>query len=213
MQLNTILNRVQRHRSFVYGKIRWAETATGELAIEVEIRPRANSRPVCSGCRRPGPGYDTRPPRRFGFVPLWGILVFFLYAMRRVECARCGVIVEEVPWAVGKHRMTTTYAWFLARWAKRLSWIEVARAFGTGWDTVASLGLDIPHPTLGEWTPITVELDLGADAPGADGPTNLRDALTRASSPAARDAFTSTASPGRRSSRRTAVAASIETSY
>ena len=29
--------------------------------------------------------------RRFQFVPLWGILVFFLYAMRRVDCRRCGM--------------------------------------------------------------------------------------------------------------------------
>jgi hypothetical protein len=42
--------------------------------------------------------------------------VFFLYALRRVQCARCGVRVEHVPWAHGKHQLTTTYAWFLARW-------------------------------------------------------------------------------------------------
>lgn len=138
MQLKTILNRVQKHRSFVYGKIRWVEgeSESDQLSVEVEIRARANSRPVCSGCGRCGPGYDRLPKRRFEFVPLWGIVVFFVYAMRRVECGRCGVTVEMVPWAQGKHRITTTYAWFLARWAKRLSWIEVARAFGTSWETV-----------------------------------------------------------------------------
>lgn len=136
MQVKTILNRVQKHRSFVYGKVRWAEVDADQLAIEVEIHPRANSRAVCSGCGRRGPGYDTLPVRRFEFVPLWGIVVFFLYAMRRVDCERCGVTVEAVPWAQGKHQITTTYAWFLARWAKRLSWAEVARAFGSSWDTV-----------------------------------------------------------------------------
>ena len=74
--------------------------------------------------------------RHFEFVPLWGILVFFVYAMRRVDCDRCGVKVEVVPWATGKQQITTTYAWFLARWAKRLSWTEVARTFHTSWDTV-----------------------------------------------------------------------------
>ncbi|MBI4588506.1 MAG: transposase [Candidatus Rokubacteria bacterium] len=38
--------------------------------------------------------------------------------------------------AEGKHRLTTTYAWFLARWAKRLSWTEVAEAFRTTWEQV-----------------------------------------------------------------------------
>ena len=35
---------------------------------------------------RPAPGYDTLALRRFAFVPLWYLLVIFLYAMRRVEC-------------------------------------------------------------------------------------------------------------------------------
>ena len=30
-------------------------------------------------------------PRSFEFVPLWGILVFLAYRMRRVDCTRCGV--------------------------------------------------------------------------------------------------------------------------
>ena len=119
MQIKTILNRVEKHASFVYGKIRWSHAAGLELALEVDILPRRNSRPVCSGCHRRGPGYDTLPVRHFEFVPLWGIVVFFLYAMRRVQCDRCGVKVEVVPWAVGKRRITTSYAWFLAGWAKR----------------------------------------------------------------------------------------------
>ena len=41
-----------------------------------------------------------------------------------------------MPWADGKHQLTTTYAWFLARWAKRLSWREVATVFHTSWDHV-----------------------------------------------------------------------------
>ena len=57
--------------------------------------------------------------------------------MRRVDCATCGhVRVEQVPWAEGKHQLTTTYAWFLARWAKRLSWREVATTFRTSWESV-----------------------------------------------------------------------------
>jgi transposase len=56
--------------------------------------------------------------------------------MRRVECPDCGVRVERVPWAEGKKHLTTTYAWFLAGWAKRLSWLEAARAFQTTWENV-----------------------------------------------------------------------------
>ncbi len=135
MRLKTILNRVQRHRGFVYGAIRLVEEG-GALVVEAELRPRATSRPTCSGCAQSGPGYDTLAPRRFEFVPLWGLPVFFCYAMRRVACRTCGVRVETVPWAAGKHQLTTTYAWFLARWAKRMSWAEVAEAFRTTWEHV-----------------------------------------------------------------------------
>lgn len=38
--------------------------------------------------------------------------------------------------APGYDRLTTSYRWFLARWAKRLSWQEVATVFGTTWEHV-----------------------------------------------------------------------------
>jgi transposase len=135
MQLKTILNRVQPFKSFVYGNAKWVED-TGRPTLEVEVHARKNGQAICSGCGRPSPGYDRLPERRFEFVPLWGIAVFFVYAMRRVDCRRCGVTVERVPWAVGKSHLTTSYRWFLARWAKRLSWDEVACIFHTTWRNV-----------------------------------------------------------------------------
>jgi transposase len=135
MQLKTILNRVQKFKSFVYGAILWVD-GEKEPTIAVEVLPRANSRAICSCCNRKRPGYDRLPERWFEFIPMWGIKVFLVYAPRRVACPRCGVRVEKMPWASGKHRLTETYAWFLAGWAKRLSWKEVAEAFRTTWDHV-----------------------------------------------------------------------------
>jgi transposase len=135
MLLKTILNRVEKHRSFVYGAARLLEEGE-QLVLEVDVHPRANGKAVCSGCGKRRTGYDRLPPRRFEFVPLWGIAVFFVYMMRRVKCPRCGVVVEAVPWARGKSPVTTSYAWFLARWAQRMSWMDVARAFHTSWESV-----------------------------------------------------------------------------
>jgi transposase len=135
MQLKTILNRIEHFKSFVYTKPHMTDEE-GELAIEVTIEPRANGRPICSGCQQVRAGYDRLPVRRFEYVPLWAIPVFFLYAMRRVDCPKCGVTVEQVPWGDGKCHLTTSYRWFLARWAKRLSWKEVACVFHTTWDNV-----------------------------------------------------------------------------
>ena len=136
MQLRTILNRVQKHQSFIYTDIKLKEGE--QLKLDIAIRPRSNSRPICSGCGLKRPGYDTLPVRQFEFIPFWGILVNFVYAMRRVNCPDCGIKVERVPWADGKRTVTNAYAWFLSRWAKQLSWSQTAEAFRTSWYTVYS---------------------------------------------------------------------------
>ena len=71
MLLKTILNRIERYKSFVYGKVRMLEEE-GVLAIEVEVEARANGRPICSGCGRPAPGYDRQAKRleRDGYEPV-----------------------------------------------------------------------------------------------------------------------------------------------
>lgn len=136
MQLKTILNRVTNYKSFVVEKVNFTENSE-QLALEVSMRPRANGRPICSGCGKVRPGYDrAEEPRRFEFVPLWMIPVVFVYCMRRVDCPTCGVKVERVPWAKGKSPMTTEYKWFLAGWARRMCWKDVSETFRVSWDRV-----------------------------------------------------------------------------
>lgn len=133
MDLTTILNRCHPVPGFVYQAARFAPTGT---TIEVSVRPRVGSAAICSGCQKPAPGYDHLPQRRIEFIPLYGFLVFFLYAMRRVSCKSCGIVVEQVPWASGKHHLTKTYMQFLANWARKLSWQETAETFHASWDKV-----------------------------------------------------------------------------
>src|SRR5882724_11159944 len=85
MELITILNHCHRHRGFVYQNARFSPD---KKTIEVEVRPRQGAAAVCSGCHKPAPGYDHLPKRRFEFIPFWGILVFLLYQMRRVNCRK-----------------------------------------------------------------------------------------------------------------------------
>jgi transposase len=54
MQLKAILNRIQKHRGFVYGPTRLVGDAP-DLRLEVDIYPHRRSRPRCSQCRRRGP--------------------------------------------------------------------------------------------------------------------------------------------------------------
>jgi transposase len=159
MQLRAILNRVEKQKGFVYRNARFTNDGS---EILVDIHPHGRSRPVCSKCGRKGPQYDTLSERRFEFVPLWAIAVFFLYSMRRVDCRRCGVTVERVPWADSKHRSTYSYRIFLATWAKRLSWKETATIFGTSWDTVFRAVQWIVH-----WGVVHREIE-GIEAIGID---------------------------------------------
>lgn len=140
MQLKTLLNRVHPVKGFVYQKVQMVE-APGQLSgwrLDVEVRPRRGSRGHCSGCGKRGRTYDHLDERRFEFVPLWGIAVVLIYAMRRIDCSRCGPTVEWVPWVEpgSKCRATLALRVFLARWARRLSWQEVAEVFAVSWETV-----------------------------------------------------------------------------
>ena len=135
MHLQTILNRLYRHKGFVYQTPTFFQDGERE-GIQVPVRPRQGSRPICSGCQRRRPGYDRLAERSFQFVPLWGLAVYLVYRMRRVDCPHCGVTVERVPWAQGKEHQTEAFTWFLVFWAKLLSWQQVANVFQVSWGTV-----------------------------------------------------------------------------
>lgn len=151
MLLTRLLNACHHFPGFVYQGARLCELSN---TIEIDVRPRRGSRPRCSCCSQPARGYDTLAVRRFEFIPIWGFAVILLYAMRRVECRRCGVKVEEVPWGIGKHTLTKAYMLYLAQWARKLSWQETARSFHTSWDKVSQavewvVQWGLAHRTLG----------------------------------------------------------------
>lgn len=135
LEVKTILNRIQHFSGFVYQEVR-LRCRWRRLRIEIRVEPHQSIRGKCSQCRRPAPGYDRLPERAWLFVPLWGIKTYFLYASRRVECPEHGVVVEHIPWSEGKRPITLAMMGFLARWARRLSWRETARAFQTSWEAV-----------------------------------------------------------------------------
>lgn len=135
MRIETLLNHCYRHKSFVYERCR-LENVDGKEALVADIVPRKNGKALCPKCEKPSPLYDTRGERRFDFVPLWNIPVYFRYTMRRVNCPEHGVRVEQVPWADSKSPLTKAYELVLAHWARKMSWSEVAESFGTSWDKV-----------------------------------------------------------------------------
>ena len=154
MRLPRILNQCHPIPAFDYGQARFTED---RQAILITVRPRKGSPAICSGCHQPAPGYDQSPtPRRFEFSGFWGYQVFLVYWMRRVCCKQCGVVVEEVPWGMGKHSSTKVHMHFLGHWARKLSWKETAEEFRTSWDKVHDAvayldawGLELPARNRG----------------------------------------------------------------
>jgi transposase len=141
LSLKTLLNQVERLEGFVYESSELSKPLGGRFkvsapTIEICLRPHQSKLGKCSQCQAPAPGYDRLPERRFQFVPLWGMAAYFIYAPRRLECPRCGIHVEHLPWALGKRPVTLSFAWFLASWAKLLSWQEVSQRFQTSWESV-----------------------------------------------------------------------------
>lgn len=126
---------MQRFRGFAYREIRLVGEDS-QARIEVRLEAHAGLPPRCSLCREPCAGYDRLPERRWRFVPLWGIAVFFFFAPRRVACPAHGVVVEHMPWSAGKSPLSTALMGFLATWARRLSWRETARIFHSSWEAV-----------------------------------------------------------------------------
>jgi len=102
-----------------------------QVRFEPEIRPRQGNLGDWSvqrgDWRSPGVSFyehacfssDQLTERRYELHSVLGVLVFLLYAMRRVDCRHCQtVVVEEVPWGTGKNQLTNDYMLFLARWAR-----------------------------------------------------------------------------------------------
>ena len=62
-----------------------------------------------------------------------------LYRPRRVDCVRCGVRVEDFPWAEPWARTTRALSNAVAELARELSWQGTARHYGLNWKSVAGI--------------------------------------------------------------------------
>jgi transposase len=136
--VKSILNKAQPIKGFLYESVKYSQTAP--QTIEAVVYPRKGSRARCSGCQKPCPTYDHLDTRTWIMPPLYTFALVLIYTMRRVECSSCGVVVEKVPWATGKYSLCDGFRLFLAHWARKLSWEEVALSFGVSWaDVYASI--------------------------------------------------------------------------
>jgi len=94
----------------------------------------------CGVCRqRCRAVHSVRPEREWRDLSMRKLPLILRYRPRRVECPRCGVRVEDFPWAEPWARVTTALANAVATLARELSWQGTAREYGLNWKSVATI--------------------------------------------------------------------------
>jgi len=94
----------------------------------------------CGLCRqRCRKVHSLQKPRVWRDLSMRKLPLQLRYRPRRVECPRCGVRVEDFPWAEPWARVTTALSNAVARLARELSWQGTARQYGLNWKSVATI--------------------------------------------------------------------------
>jgi transposase len=93
---------------------------------------------VCSKCSTRRRVRDRLKERTWQHVPLWNIPVYLHYRPSRVQCPRCGTVVEKFPWGNGKSRLTFPLILATATWSKQLPMGVVAKMYKICWNSVYS---------------------------------------------------------------------------
>ncbi len=106
--------------------------------LVIHVRPSWRS-PRCSRCGKRAPGYDRKPTRKWRHLGLGRYPIWLSYAPRRVDCPRCGVRVEEVPWAAPGSRFTHDFEEMVAYLAQVTDKTKVTELMGISWVTVGSI--------------------------------------------------------------------------
>src|SRR5258708_3659879 len=101
------------------------------------IGPEAFALWVCrQRCREV---HDVRAERTWRDLSMRKLPLNLCYRPRRVDCPRCGVRVEDFPWAEAWARVTTDLSNAVAVLARELSWQGTARQYGLNWKSVATI--------------------------------------------------------------------------
>ncbi len=115
-----------------------AVTFPADERLAVRVRPRWRlSR--CGQCGRRASRYDRRPERRWQHLPWGRKSVDLIYQPWRVDCRKCGVRVEQVPWAERASRFTYDFEELAAYFAQITDQTQVHRLLGISWSTVGSI--------------------------------------------------------------------------
>ena len=94
----------------------------------------------CGVCRRRCRHvHSIREERQWRDLSMRKATLILRYRPRRIDCPRCGIRVEDFPWAEPWARVTRALGNAVALLARELSWQGTARQYGLNWKTVAGI--------------------------------------------------------------------------
>ncbi len=110
----------------------------GPEGLEIEVAPTTRL-PRCSGCGHVRRRIYDRRWRTWRHLDFAGMHVELRYQLRRVDCGRCGVVAEAVPWAEHDSRYTRDFEDHVAYLAQHSDQTTVAATMRIAWRTVGSI--------------------------------------------------------------------------
>jgi len=110
-----------------------------DLGLFVDVAPTTRV-PYCSCCgRRVRAVHDRYADRRWRHLDLADLRVWLRYSIRRVDCPRCGVVVELVPWAECQSWFTYEFEEQVAYLAQRADKSTLSDLMRINWRTVGAI--------------------------------------------------------------------------
>lgn len=109
-----------------------------EAGLVVDVAPTWRL-PRCSECGGTAPGYDRKQGRRWRHLDLAGMMLHLRCDTRRVNCAKCGVKVERLPWGDTGAWFTRPFEDHVGYLAQRSDKTTISEMMRVAWDTVGPI--------------------------------------------------------------------------
>lgn len=133
MLIKSIVKKTLRLKAHKVDRV--SELSDGSIKIELSAIKRRRLESSC--CGKKSRVVDKIAARQWKHTRLWGREVLVVYKPSRVRCDDCNrLVVEDIPWSIGKTRLTTYLIMQIVMLAELLPWKQVAELFGVHWNTV-----------------------------------------------------------------------------
>ena len=117
--------------------VRFEPGESGDEVLVVSGAVRGRSR--CSGCGRKRSRYDRLERRRWRHLDFGAWTVLLEAQLWRVDCPRCGVVVEQVSWADAHSRFTHPFENLVGWLAQRTDKTAISQMLSIAWRTVGAI--------------------------------------------------------------------------